>query len=507
MQEEKERIRHVFKRKLTLLIATVMMLQACGNNDQRDPDPDPLLSIQEVLPPTYSETWAAWSGDLDGMIERRMIRVVTTFGGYLYYYDNGAPRGVTWELANRLENTINKRLGNRNIRVFVVVIPLSRDQLIPALMQGHADIIAADLTMTDLRAEQVAFSRPLLKDINEVIVTGPNIDDITTIADLAKKRIHVRPSSSYYEHLQRMSQTMRDNQLKPPKIIELDELLESEDILDMISSGMIDITVMDDYKARFWAEAFPSVTVRDDLVINEGGSVAWMVRKDSSKLLAELNTFLRQFGRGTLIGNDTYNRYLSDANALRCSSTAADNDSLGIVADAFQKHGEQYDYDWLQLAAQGFQESKLRQDRRSTAGAVGIMQIKPSTAADPNVGIDDITTINGNVHAGTKYMRFLADRYFTDETIKPVDQWLLSLAAYNAGPARVINLRNEAADNGYDPNVWFDHVEIIAAKRIGRETVNYVSNIFKYYTGYQMAAANVSESREKFGDLLEACLE
>ena len=161
----------------------------------------------------------------------------------------------------------------------------------------------------------------------------------------------------------------------------------------------------------------------------------------------------------------------------------------------------------MTLAAQGFQESKLQQNRRSNAGAIGIMQIKPSTASDPNVGIDDISDADGNIHAGTKYMRFLIDRYFSDENINEFNSWLLGLAAYNAGPSRVINLRNEAQRNGYDPDVWFDNVEIIAAKRIGSETVTYVSNIFKYYTGYQMAFAKLNESEKRFGNVVRSCAE
>ena len=158
------------------------------------------------------------------------------------------------------------------------------------------------------------------------------------------------------------------------------------------------------------------------------------------------------------------------------------------------------------LAAQANQESRFRQDRKSPAGAVGIMQIKPSTAADRNVGIDDVSTVDGNVHAGAKYMRFLADRYFDDDDIDDLNQWIFSLAAYNAGPARVARLRREARENGYDANRWFDNVEIIAARRIGRETVTYVSSVFKYYVGYQLTLARSNIVDERHGDALADCV-
>jgi len=483
---------------------------ACsGGDDAADIEPPTELddnpAVADVLPLPYREIWAPWTGDLDGMIERRMIRVVAPYGGYMYYFEEGKPRGAAWELTSRLETYLNDELGRRNVRVFVVVIPLSRDLLIPALLEGHADLIAGDLTTTEMRMENLAFTRPLLEDVNEVVVTGSSAAGIESLDDLAGREIHVRESSSYYEHLARFAEEMRDRDLEPPTIVKVDELLESEDLLDLANAGMIEMTVLDDYKAEFWAGVFPNIEVREDLVIHEGGTIAWAIRKDSPRFLAQLNTFLREYGRGTLVGNDTYNRYLKDASELRCNSRVAGGKRLQELAGIFQKYGAKYDFDWLQLAAQGFQESGLRQTRRSSAGAIGIMQIKPSTASDPNVGIDDISDADGNIHAGTKYMNFLVDRYFSDEGINDLDRWLLALAAYNAGPSRVISLRNEAQRNGYDPNVWFDNVEIIAARRIGSETVTYVSNIFKYYAGYQMALAKLNESEKRFGDAVGSC--
>jgi membrane-bound lytic murein transglycosylase MltF len=156
------------------------------------------------------------------------------------------------------------------------------------------------------------------------------------------------------------------------------------------------------------------------------------------------------------------------------------------------------------LAAQAFQESRFRQGRRSPAGAVGVMQIKPSTAADRNVGIPDISTIDSNVRAGSKYLRFIIDRYFSDGDIDELNRWLFGLAAYNAGPARVKRLRREAAAEGYDPTLWFNHVEIIAGRRIGRETVTYVSSIYKYFVGYHMLQER-EQDRAKFKHVLSGC--
>jgi membrane-bound lytic murein transglycosylase MltF len=143
------------------------------------------------------------------------------------------------------------------------------------------------------------------------------------------------------------------------------------------------------------------------------------------------------------------------------------------------------------LAALAYQESGLDQSVRSKAGAIGVMQMLPSTAADPNVGIPDITDLENNIHAGTKYLRFIRDRYVSDPAIDSLNQTLFTFAAYNAGPARITKLREEAARTGLDANQWFGNVEHVAAKQIGRETVQYVSNISKYWVAYSLASRHM----------------
>lgn len=464
-------------------------------------------ALSEDLPPMpYSFIWQPWHGDYDGMVDRRIIRALVPFGGYQFYYEDGRPRGASYELLQRLEEHVNREAGRGNIKIHVVAIPMNRDELIPALLDGHADLIAADLTITPERSRLVTFARPMLTNVNEVVVTGPGAAPLESLDDLSATSIVVRQSSSYFEHLGKVSEDFVSRALEPPVIRLADEILEAEDLLEMVNGGIIPMTVMDDYKARFWAGVFPNINVREDLPINEGGSIAWAMRNDSPLLEATIKGFLSKYGKGTMIGNDTYNRYLSSASRVRCSHTRRALGEIRALSEILKKYGEQYDFDWLMLAAQGYQESGLRQDRRSPAGAIGLMQIKPSTAADKNVGIDDVTTVDNNVHAAAKYMRFIADRYFSDEKFNTVNQWLFSLAAYNAGPAKINRYRKEAAEQGYDPYRWFDNVEIIAARRIGRETVTYVSNIFKYFVGYQLTLERGALRDELYGDDLEDCV-
>ena len=202
------------------------------------------------------------------------------------------------------------------------------------------------------------------------------------------------------------------------------------------------------------------------------------------------------------MGNILRNRYIRDFDYAANALDDADYQRFRDLVSLFQAYGDDYNIEHLLAAAQGYQESRLDQSVRSAAGAIGIMQLLPSTAADPNVGIPDISSAEANIHAGIKYLSFLRERYFSDPEIDKLNQQLLALAAYNAGPARVRDLRAEAAAEGYDPNVWFDNVEVIAARRIGRETVQYVANIYKYYLGYRLAALQQSrraEAREAAG--------
>ena len=229
--------------------------------------------------------------------------------------------------------------------------------------------------------------------------------------------------------------------------------------------------------------------MHDDLAINEGGSIAWAMRQKSPKLLSSVNEFVKQAKKGTLLGNILIKRYLTNVQWIDNVRSGEAQKRYEASIDIIKTYAGRYDFDWLMIMAQGYQESKLDQSKRSHAGAVGIMQVLPSTAADPNVGIPDIEQAEPNVHAGVKYLRFLRDRYFSSEDISPLDRVLLSFAAYNAGPRNIARAQKKAAQMGLDPNRWFGQLEVAAAKTISREPVLYVRNIYKYYVAYKKTEA------------------
>jgi membrane-bound lytic murein transglycosylase MltF len=224
--------------------------------------------------------------------------------------------------------------------------------------------------------------------------------------------------------------------------------------------------------------------LHEDLVLHGGGSVGWGVRKESPQLLASLDEFLRKTKKGTLFGNVVFKRYYESTQWIENPLSEEGRGRLEIFEALFQRYGERYGFDWLAIAAQAYQESGLDHSVRSPAGAIGIMQLLPSTAADPNVGIRDITEIESNVHAGVKYLAFLRDNYFSSPDISEEDRFAFSWAAYNAGPAKVRKMRRRSESMGLDPNRWFGNVEHAALAMVGRETVRYVGNVYKYYVAY-----------------------
>jgi membrane-bound lytic murein transglycosylase MltF len=458
--------------------------------EPQDEQPDePLTSLDDMLPEQFGVLTAPWSGDLDGMTERRIIRTMVVSGGPQFFYHDGKPRGMNAELLGLLQQELNVGLNRRLDQVEILPMPVSRDRLIPALINGQADLVAADLTVTKVRSDLVDFSVPFARDIDEVVVFAPGSGEgVKSLDELAGRSVYVRKSSSYFEHLTGLNDDLTDRALEPIRIDEANELLRSQDILEMVNAGLVSATVIDSYKASYWSEIFPDMEIRDDLIVHAGGVIAWAFRKDSPELAAVVNDFVRGHRQGTLIGNVLIKRYLENLDWVRNSTSASGVERLRPLLDHFRDSGKANNLDPLMLAAQAYQESELNNDRESPVGAVGIMQIKPSTAADRNVGIDDISSPADNIRAGARYMRFLMDRYFSGAEMEETQRWLFALAAYNAGPARIQRLRKQAAAEGHDPNVWLDNVELIAARKIGRETVRYVRNIFKYYVAYRLAS-------------------
>ena len=427
-----------------------------------------------------------WTGDLDGMLERGFIRVLTTYNPLLFHFDGADQRGIVYESTKQLEKDLNKKRSRKLPPIRIMIIPVARDELLSGLMEGRGDVVAANLTVTPTRQKLVQFSDPLYRNVSELVITSAAAPKPTSFDDVAEFELHVRRSSSYFEHLVALNRDRKAAGRKPIPIVEADENLEDYDLLELVNAGMIPAVIVDSHKAKLWAQFFDGIRVNDDLAVHRGGNIAWAARKGSPKLLAALNRFAKEARKGTLLGNLILKRHFGSTKRVKNALSDDGMRRYQETVDLIMRYAAAYQFDWLMVMAQAYQESGLDQSKVSHAGAIGIMQVMPKTAADRNVAIPDIHKVEQNVHAGVKYLRFVRRRYFTDDAVAPVDQILFAFAAYNAGPRAIARARKRAAKLGFDPNRWFGHVEVAAAKVISREPVIYVRNIYKYYVTYKL---------------------
>jgi membrane-bound lytic murein transglycosylase MltF len=425
--------------------------------------------------------------DLKSMQERQVIRVLTSFSPTNYYFENGVATGIVADAAQQFEKFINRKFKDRHINVVVMAAPI--EQLFVWLEQGHGDIVAGNITITDERAEEFSFSAPFITDIDEQIILGPSVtQDIQNLNELADANIEliIRANSSFAEHLKTINMSRQAAGRSLIRYRFSDNSLHEEDLLELVSGGLIDATVMDSYLLQLWVKVFTNLKTPLGLTTNQNGKIAWAVRKENPQLLQVIDEFTPKMRKGTLLGNIVIKRYLKNRTRVKKALTDLSTQRLGKIIENLKHHAETYEFDWLLLAALGFQESRLDQRARSHQGAVGIMQVLPSTAREPYINIDSIHTLEGNIEASAKYHRWLIDTYFSGPDISPDNQILFSLASYNAGPGNLLKARKHAKKMHLNPNVWFNNVELAMAKYISKEPITYVRNIYKYYTAYRL---------------------
>jgi len=465
--------------------------------DQQLPD-EQELTASIILKP--------WTGDLDGMIERRVIRALVAPSRTSYWLSGARQTGAEYELLKAFQQEINERHKSKgkHILTHVLFIPTSRDQLISGLVEGRGDIAAGILTVTPERLEKVDFGEPFFRGVKEIAVTGPASPELKSLDDLSGNEVFVRKSSSYWTHLERLNERFAQEQKAPVILKAAPEDLQDDDLLEMVNAGLVGIIVVDRYQALLWSKVFKKLKPHKGIVVNAGGDLAWMIRKDSPKLKAEIAEFAKKYGRKSDFGQALVKKYGGDGNprVVKQATSAGEMKKFQKTVEFFRKYGAQYDMDYLLMVAQGYQESLLDQNARSDVGAIGVMQLMPATGSEMKTG--DITQMEPNIHAGIKYVRWLRDQFFESEPMDGRNKILFSFAAYNAGPTRVQKLRKEAQQRGLDPNVWFNNVEIIAARRIGEETVTYVANIYKYYIAFKLVEEQRAQMEKARSELQQA---
>jgi membrane-bound lytic murein transglycosylase MltF len=425
-------------------------------------------------------------GDLDDMLKRHEIRVLVVPSQSGLFYDQGQPQGIWYEAFNEFQRFVNQKYKSGSFKINVTYLPVGPEQLQQALLQGLGDVIGYPLIVTPERQQAALFTTPIDPNVKQVIVTGPTLSSVTSLEELSGKEVYANPLTAYFENLQRLSETLQKTG-KPPILIKAaDSNLTDDDLLQMVDAGLIPATVTIAIRANFWAKVLPHLTVHPNIVVKEEGQLGWVTRKDSPELRNLLNECIKSRAIGTLFGNTLVRRYLRNTKWVKNSTSTEEMKKFEAYVYYFQKYGDQYNFDYLMLVAQGYEESGLDQSRKNPSGAIGIMQVIPKYAAAPPISISNVEIAQYNIEAGAKMLRNIADTYFDDPKLDTLNRTLMVFASYNAGPNRIARLRKQAAREGLDPNKWFGNVELAVAKDIGQETVQYVNNIYKYYVAYKL---------------------
>ncbi len=437
-----------------------------------------------------------WTGDLDEMKERRFIRVLVSYSKTNFFIVAGQTRGFEYELAEEYDKFLNGKT-KRGRRVQMVYVPVPFDDLIPALREGRGDIIAAGMTITPARSDLVQFTEPYLPAVDEIVVANKDVKGLRTTDDLSGRNLLLVSGSSYIPHVKALSEDLSRRghvaigvRIAPPEF-------EAEDVLELVNAGIVDLTIVDNHIGELWASVMPDLVAYPDLIVNKEGEIAWAVREDSPELLESLNSFVSKHRRGSELGNILFKRYYENEKWITNPIAPNKEELFEKYTTLFKEYAEEYDFDWQLVAALAYQESAFDQSRHSSHGAVGLMQIKPSTARDANVNIPDISSAKNNVHAGVKYLAFLRERYFSEAHIEPAARVRFALAAYNAGPGNVAKMRKITAKENLDPDKWFGNVAEVTLRHIGSQPVVYVANINKYYFAYKLADEKLARRTEK----------
>lgn len=419
-----------------------------------------------------------FTDDLPGLKERGRLRMITRNNPMTYFIHRGRQVGFEYELMRKFAEEHGLRLD--------IVIPDSHADLLTYLREGKGDVVAAAMTITPERGDLAAFSRPY-NEVDELVVVRAGVDSINSLDDLAGRTVHVRRSASFYTTLKALQDSI------DLEIALVSDAMETEEILAGVEEGLYDITLCDsnllDVELAYGRRLKAAFSIKPTLL-------GWAVRKENPALLAALDQYVSE-ERGGLYFNMMKKRYFKNRRTIAKAKDSLRVDLSGRLSpydDLVKKYARQYGQDWRMIMAQMYQESKFDPQASSWVGALGLMQIMPDTGLE--LGFDDLRDPEANIHAGTKYMHQLVNRF--DPALPMEERVRLALASYNVGYGHVLDARQLAREKGWDPDRWFGNVER-AMKLLARpayyqrarygfcrggQPVHYVRNVQSMYDAY-----------------------
>lgn len=456
-----------------LLVCSALLLCACA------PEEPAVVEAAAEEPPLVLRVTQPDSSDWPEIERRGLLRVLVPRDRTNFFFAGNRLRGMEYELVHEFERSLAREPGGVRPQVDVAYVPVAFDRLIPALVEGLGDVAAGGLTITPEREQLVAFTEPYFTGVSQIVVASRDAAVPAGLEGLSGQLVVVGPGSSYIGSLERLNQQLAARGLAPARVESPGRGFATEDMLELVNSGAFPYTVADQHVAELWSGVLGGLRLCPELQLSSGDRIAWAVRRDNPELKRVLDAFLLENRKGTRTGNVLFQRYFKDTQWIEAPDLDLHSGSLGAILEPLQRFAAQYGFDWRLIAAQAYQESRLDPAARSRSGAIGLMQLLPSTAKD--MGFDDVTDPEDNLQAGIKYMAWLRDNYFSDPALPEAVRVDFALAAYNAGPGRVRRWRREAPELGIDADRWFGGVENLALEKVGFEPVRYVANINKYY--------------------------
>jgi membrane-bound lytic murein transglycosylase F len=396
----------------------------------------------------FNKTGPAPNRDLDVIRKSGTLKVIISYDPINYFIYGGTPMGYSYELAENFAKDLGIPLE--------VVVVRDMNQQLTMLRKGEGDIVAHFLTVIEPRTGIVDFSTPLDSTQQVLVQHNPSKNDssrlVRKLEELDGKTVYVRENSAYFT---RMKKIMDEKGISI-NIVTVPGTLTTSELIGKVNNGTIEFTVADDNIASTHKALYPNIDSETRLSITE--PLAWAVRKNSPMLLGALDRWLEQKNKsGDLAAlHDKYydHQYQFRKHAVRAfySSHAG---KISPYDDLVRKHAQAIDWDWRLLSALIYEESQFDPDALSWAGAAGLMQLMPTTAATFNAG--DMSSPADNIKTGTAYLKSLEKEW--QDIRDHATRLKFILASYNVGPGHVRDAQKLAVKYGANPNSWEGNVE------------------------------------------------